>query len=194
MTRSVKAWAGLALLAYGAVVIALTMLKAFFVIGMLWRPEAQRGRSVEWAPFAQARAAESWFGPLFDALGNLALFVPLGALLFILLENRARAILVVVACGTVTSISVEVLQYAFALGNSDVTDLLFNSTGTLMGALIARICGRRLHPVWTGLALAAAVVFAILVALGPRLGDPENVVELSGSVQLAAADAPPECP
>ena len=37
-----RAWAAAALIAYGAVVVALTMLKAFFVIGMLWRPEAQR--------------------------------------------------------------------------------------------------------------------------------------------------------
>src|SRR5699024_5334137 len=85
-----RAWAALALLVYGSVVISLTMLKAFFVIGLLWVPEAQRGRSVEWVPFAQFRDAQSWFGPLFDALGNLAFFVPLGVLLFILVEHRAR--------------------------------------------------------------------------------------------------------
>lgn len=165
--------------------VALTMLKAFFVIGMLWRPEVQRGRSVEWVPFALFRKSETWFGPLFDSLGNLAFFVPVGVLLYILLEGRVRAILVVVVIGAATSATVEVLQYVLSLGHSDVTDLLFNATGTLVGALIARGCGRRLYPVWIGLALTAATVFAVLVALGPRLGDPAAVVELEDGRVLA---------
>lgn len=168
------------MLGYGAVVIALTMLKAFFVIGMLWRPDVQRGRSVELVPFAQFWAAQSWFGPLFDALGNLAFFVPLGVLLYIVLERRSRPILVVVASGAVISASVEILQYVFALGHSDVTDFLFNTTGALLGAVVARLGGRRLHPVWIGLALALCIVFAVLVILGPQLGDPGKVVELGG--------------
>ena len=101
----VRGWAALAVVAYGAVVVALTMLKAFFVIGLLWRPESQRGRSVEWVPFAQFRDAQTWFGPVFDALGNLAFFVPLGVLLYILLEGRARAVLVVVT-GAAISVTV----------------------------------------------------------------------------------------
>ena len=173
-----RGWAALAVVAYGAVVVALTMLKAFFVIGLLWRPEAQRGRSIEWVPFAQFRDAQTWFGPLFDALGNLAFFVPLGVLLYILLERRARAVLVVVVTGAATSATVEILQYVLALGHSDVTDLTFNTAGALVGALIARLGGRRLYPLWVGLALTTAAVFAVLVILGPRLGDPAAVVEL----------------
>lgn len=174
----VRGWAALAVVAYGAVVVALTMLKAYFVIGLLWRPESQRGRSVEWVPFAQLGDAQTWFGPVFDALGNLAFFVPLGVLLYILLEGRARAVLVVVIVGAAISAVIETLQYVLALGHSDVTDLLFNTAGALVGALIARACGPRLHPLWIGLALVTAAVFAVLVVLGPRLGDPAAVVEL----------------
>lgn len=190
-TPRVKAWAAGALLAYGAVVVALTMLKAFFVIGLLWRPEVQRGRSLELVPFALFRDSATWFGPLFDGLGNLAFFVPLGVLLYILLDGRKRALVVVVLSGAATSAVIETLQYVFALGHSDVTDLLFNATGALVGGLIARLCGRRLYPVWIGLALATAAVFAVLVILGPRLGDPAAVVELeAGRIDSAqAADA-----
>lgn len=178
MTRSGRAWAAVALVTYSAVMIALTMLKAFFVIGMLWRPESQRGRSMEWVPFAQFQDAQSWFGPLFDALGNLAFFVPFGVLLFILIEHWRRPVLVVVVLGAVTSASIETLQYIFALGHTDVTDLVFNATGALVGAVIARSCGRRLYPVWIGLALTLGAMFAVLVVLGPGLGDPDKVVEL----------------
>lgn len=178
----------MASVAYAAVVVALTMLKAFFVIGMLWRPEAQRNRSMEWEPFALYRDATTWFGPLFDYLGNMAFFVPLGVLLYILLENRRRAVVLVVVVGALTSATVETLQYVFALGHSDVSDLLFNTLGALVGAVIARLAGRRLYPLWVALALAAAMVFAVLVILGPRLGDPEKVVEV-GTTQAAADGA-----
>lgn len=182
-----RAWAALALVAYGAVVVALTMLKAFFVIGMLWRPEAQRNRSMEWEPFALYRDSTTWFGPLFDYLGNMAFFVPVGVLLFILLEHRRRAIGLVVVVGALTSATVEMLQYVFALGHSDVSDLLFNTLGALVGAVIARLGGRRLYSLWIGLALAAALVFAVLVILGPRLGDPSAVVEVSSAQVEAGA-------
>lgn len=177
----------MALVAYAAVVVALTMLKAFFVIGMLWRPEAQRNRSMEWEPFALYRDSTTWFGPLFDYLGNMAFFVPLGVLLFILLEHRRRAIGLVVVVGVLTSATVETLQYVFALGHSDISDLIFNTLGALVGALIARLGGRRLYPLWVGLALAAALIFAVLVVLGPRLGDPGKVVEVGTTQAVAGA-------
>ncbi|MGW8590393.1 VanZ family protein [Dietzia sp. NPDC055343] len=180
----VRAWAAVALVAYGAVVAALTMLKAFFVIGMLWRPEAQRNRSMEWEPFALYRNSTTWFGPLFDYLGNMAFFIPLGVLLFIVLEHHRRATAHVVVVGALTSATVETLQYVFALGHSDVSDLMFNVLGALVGATVARLGGRRLYPVWIGLALTAALVFAVLVILGPRLGDPDRVVETSMAMGL----------
>ena len=183
-----RTWAALALVAYSAVVVALTMLKAFFVIGMLWRTEAQRNRSMEWEPFALYRNSTTWFGPLFDYLGNMALFIPLGVLLFILLEHRRRAVALVVVVGALTSATVETLQYLFSLGHSDISDLMFNTLGALAGAVIARLAGRRLYPVWIGLALAAALVFAVLVLLGPALGDPERVVE-AGTTQAEAGMA-----
>ena len=173
----VRAGAAVALVGYGAVVVALTMLKAFFVIGLLWRPESQRGRSIEWMPLALYRDSPTWFGPLFDYLGNMAFFIPIGIVTYILLEHRRRAVGLVVVVGLALSAVIETLQYVLALGHSDVSDLLFNTAGVLVGAVIARLCGRRLYPVWVGLALVAAAVFAVLVVLGPRLGDPDKVVE-----------------
>ena len=173
----VRAGAAVALVGYGAVVVALTMLKAFFVIGLLWRPESQRGRSIEWMPLALYRDSPTWFGPLFDYLGNMAFFIPIGIVTYILLEHRRRAVGLVVVVGLTLSAAIETLQYVLALGHSDVSDLLFNTAGVLVGAVIARLCGRRLYPVWIGLALGAAAVFAVLVVLGPRLGDPDKVVE-----------------
>ena len=178
VTGSRRVAAVAALVVYCAVMISLTMLKAFFVIGLLWRPEAQRGRSVEWLPLAEALRGGSWFAPLFDGLGNIAFFVPFGVLLYVLVDHHSRAVLRVTLSGAALSLGIEVAQYVFALGHSDVGDLVFNTLGAAVGGWIARLCGHRAYPVWIGLALALGAVFTVLVILGERLGDPQKVVEL----------------
>lgn len=174
----------LALLAYSAVMVSLTMLKAFFVIGLLWRPEAHRNRSLELSPFNEYAETGTWFAPLFGYGGNFAFFVPFGILLYVLLRNarksatRKHAVLKVIAAGALFSLVIEICQYLFSLGYSDVDDLIFNTLGALSGAVVAKISGPRWHWLWVWLALVLGVVFAGLVALGPRLGDPDKVVEI----------------
>ena len=89
-----------------------------------------------------------------------------------------RSVKVSTAWGFALSLTLETAQYAFALGRTDIDDLLFNTLGALIGAAIAYWCGQRFFPVWRWLSLAAAVVFIVLVILGPRLGDPAAVVDL----------------
>ena len=95
-----------------------------------------------------------------------------------LVFSLCRSTKTTVAWGFGLSLMLEVCQYAFALGRTDIDDLIFNTVGALIGAVLARLCGERLFPVWRWLALAAAAVFLVLVILGPRLGDPNAVVDL----------------
>ena len=176
----------LALLAYSAVMVSLTMLKAFFVIGLLWRKEAHRNRSLELVPFNEYAETGTWFAPLFGYGGNFAFFVPFGVLLYVLLRNsrrvawRRHTVARVVVAGALFSLTIEICQYVFALGYSDIDDLIFNTLGALTGAVIARLAGPRMHRVWVWLALLLGVVFAVLVVAGPRLGDPDKVVDIYG--------------
>ncbi|MCG7461113.1 VanZ family protein [Corynebacterium tuberculostearicum] len=153
--------------------IALTTLKPFYQIGYLWKPENQRARELRWVPFDEFSGG-SWFGPLFEYAGNTAFFIPFGMLVF----SLCRSIKSTAAWGCGLSLVLEVCQYVFTLGRTDIDDLLFNTLGALIGAAFARLCGERLFPVWRWLALAAAAVFLVLVILGPRLGDPNAVVDL----------------
>ena len=155
-------------LGYALVIFALTTLKSFFQIGYLWDPANQRVRELHLIPLENWFTASSWFGPLFDTLGNLAFFVPLGWMLAMRLGWRASVLL-----GALYSLAIEVTQFAFALGRTDVSDLIFNAAGTALGVLLARWLPHRLLLVLTGLAV---VVFAVLVVLGPSLGDPDKVV------------------
>lgn len=161
------------LAAWTAVMVALTTLKPFYQIGYLWKPENQRARELRWMPLDEFSGG-SWFGPLFEYAGNTAFFIPFGMLVF----SLCRSIKTTAAWGFGLSLVLEVCQYAFALGRTDIDDLLFNTLGALIGAAFARLCGERLFPVWRWLAIAAAAVFLVLVILGPRLGDPNAVVDL----------------
>ena len=207
-----------ALIGYSAVIIALTMLKAFFVIGYLWVPERQRVRELHLIPLAKFSYSSTIFGPVFDVVGNLAFFIPFGVLAYVWLSARRSALggarhsalssaLSGALSGSVNSrnqvqgstiddqrparrtillhatiisaglsLSIEILQYICALGRTDIDDLLFNTLGGFLGAGIAAIAGRRFQWLWLIGAYVLVGVFLVLVVLGPRLGDPNAVV------------------
>lgn len=78
-------------------------------------------------------------------IGNLALFVPLGALLPLLSRERTSAIRVLTIAGA-ASVSIESLQFAGRwVGNnrwSDVDDVIFNIAGAMAGFALFQLVGR----------------------------------------------------
>jgi glycopeptide antibiotics resistance protein len=83
--------------------------------------------------------------------------------------------------GAAFSILIEVSQYLFQLGFSDIDDFLFNTLGAAAGACIAAWAGPRARWLWISLTAVLVVVFAVLIILGPRLGDPDRVVEVNAA-------------
>lgn len=162
------------LLYYLPVIILLTLLKGYFVIGHLWRKDAHHIRELQLVPFNDFVDATSIFGPLFNAVGNVVLFVPLGILAYQLLRDVRRT----VALGLGLSLCIEVLQYVFALGISDTDDLLLNTLGALVGALLARFVPW--DRFWRWSCVAFATFIYVLYLLGPRLGSEEAMVEALG--------------
>ena len=77
---------------------------------------------------------------LYLFVGNLVWFVPLGVLLPVLTKARNATIL----WGLGLSLYIEVSQYVFGTGVSEVEDLILNTTGTGIGYLIY-LGGRRLY-------------------------------------------------
>ncbi|WP_158256122.1 VanZ family protein [Corynebacterium sp. 13CS0277] len=165
-----------ALFAWGAVVVALTMLKAYYQIGYLWNPAAHHHRGLYLLPFSQLLRAKSIFGPVFDAVGNVALFIPVGLLLAMLWQGMPRLLRRVALAGFLGSVSIEVAQYLFALGYSDIDDVILNTVGATVGGQVAMRVKRWLQRLFVWGILAASAVFGVLVHLGPSLGDPAKVV------------------
>ena len=80
-----------------------------------------------------------WWGPWTNTFGNIALFMPLGACLVVMGQNsrhvrfgRGGTILLAMAL----SLGIEITQYVFSLGFSDVDDLVFNTLGASLGAFL----------------------------------------------------------
>lgn len=163
-----------ALLAYSGVVIALTMLKQFFRIGYLWDPAKQPFVGYSFIPFHEIFTASSWFGTLFGYGGNLAFFIPVGLLLYVIFGRVKWATIV----GGGFSLAIEAAQFFAQLGYTDVDDFIMNTVGAFVGATLARWCGPKMHRVWIGLTFAAVAVFIGLVLAGDSLGDPSRVKQL----------------
>lgn len=162
--RSVKLQYGAFIVTTG-VIIALTTLKVFFRIGRLWRPERQRVKQLELQPLDMFFSDQHWFYPLFETLGNISLFIPFGLLLFSLISTFRRPLIWVAALGCLFSLGLEITQYIFAVGRTDIDDLWCNTLGAIIGGWIAKTLGPRWHFLWTWLALAAAAVFLVLVII-----------------------------
>jgi glycopeptide antibiotics resistance protein len=84
------------------------------------------GRSVNWIPFYYD---EETSGHLSEVVWNVILFVPLGVYLKMLGAGCGKAVL----CGLGVSVLLEILQFAFGIGVTDVTDVITNTAGTALG-------------------------------------------------------------
>ncbi|GAA4852993.1 hypothetical protein GCM10023221_36080 [Luteimicrobium xylanilyticum] len=105
-----------------------------------------------------------------EVLGNVLVFVPFGVYLGLLAPARAwwrtwgRAVGVV----ALTSIGLEAAQYLLAVGSADVTDVLTNTAGGVVGlavvALARAVLRGRTTAVLAGLCTVGTVVALLAVA------------------------------
>ena len=73
-----------------------------------------------------------------EVLDNLIIFIPFGLYLKTLNINSDRTIFL----GFLLSISLELSQYIFCLGASDITDLIGNTLGSGVGAVLFAFFGK----------------------------------------------------
>lgn len=101
-------------------------------------------RSINWVPFAGAVIVNGRIY-LSEIFWNIACFAPVGIYLSILADRWTLP--QKVALIAALSFCYELLQYLFAIGASDITDLLMNTLGGLLGidafALLRKAAGNR---------------------------------------------------
>lgn len=100
---------------------------------------------VELRPLAALRRAlaRGSVTPIRGIILNILLFLPMGYLLpFVFRKLRRHTIRNVVLIGLLVSVATETLQMVFAVGWFDVDDIINNTIGALIGALIWRVRSR----------------------------------------------------
>ncbi|MCS0499685.1 VanZ family protein [Protaetiibacter mangrovi] len=126
-------------------------------------------RSIKLVPFLPGDG----FGasdPL-EILGNVAVFVPFGVYLR-LLRPDWRVARIALLAGAL-SLAFEVAQYVTAVGSSDVTDVIANTAGAILGFVV--LAGMRRHGRGGAMltaSLAAATVIALVAAVAVVAGRP----------------------
>lgn len=160
-----------------ATVASLTLLKSSFSVGGLWNAQAHNRRSVDLVPFNGFVDAPVWYGPVVNTLGNLALFVPVGFLAVLLWRTfsrpdpsrpawHRRGVLWATCAGAVLSLGIEVAQFVFARGYTDVDDLILNTLGATLGGWAAVRLRPELRRYALGVFCAGSVVVLVLMAAG----------------------------
>ena len=153
-----------------AVITALTLFKFTFVIAGLWSTAAHRTRDIRLIPFSELSTAQVWYGPPLNIAGNFALFLPFGALVCLLLRDRADRMKRTALTGLGLSVLIETLQFIFAVGYSDVDDLLLNTAGAAAGAWFADRYGPHRDGLITGVTVVFVLIIVLLLAFGEWTG------------------------
>lgn len=136
--------------------ILLRLLFLVYLAAMLWLLFGQRWgsnttRAMNLTPFATVKLywrvlkyshdKSLLFHSVVNLVGNVVMFIPLGFYAPYLLRssrNFVRFLLLMVA----VLLTIEVVQYATALGSLDVDDMILNMAGVLAGYIVW-LCNRR---------------------------------------------------
>jgi glycopeptide antibiotics resistance protein len=139
-------------------------------------------RGLKLVPFV--RTTESGPSAPLEVLVNLALFVPFGVFLGVLAPRRRWWYRVGLIAAT--SCALEVAQYVLAVGRTDVTDVIVNTAGGLMGLGVWAVSPAGVRPTLRrGLAVvtvALAVASALYLASPLRFAGPDVPPGSSGTL------------
>lgn len=75
---------------------------------------------------------------LYNVVGNIILFIPLGFLIPLLFKKKNR-FLNIVAYGFITSFAIELIQLLTSSNITDIDDIIFNTLGAVLGFIISNV-------------------------------------------------------
>lgn len=152
---------------YAVLLAILTLFKSTLSLGGMWNTAAHQQRSLDLVLFNGFLDPPVWWGPWLNTLGNIALFVPFGFFLYLVLRHRESRwpLLEVVVFSGLVSLVIECLQWTFAIGYTDVDDLLLNALGGVLGGMFAWQARRVPQVVVKRLSLAATGGCLLVLAM-----------------------------
>ncbi len=147
----------------------------FYLAGLTWIilfkmqfswQELPAIRNINFVPFGQP-AMTNGTTDFDEVIGNLLAFVPFGIFTGMLLEKRLFLIKVVPVF--LTSLAFETAQYIFSIGASDITDLLMNTAGGIIGVVLFIILSKlfkdKTAKIFNTICLTGAVFMSVFVGI-----------------------------
>lgn len=100
---------------------------------------------------------------LIEVLLNIVAFMPLG-ILYSHLDNKSNLLKAIIV-GMVVSLMYEVTQYIIALGTSDITDIIMNTTGSLLGYIIYRNTFAKMKEKTNNIVMITCIIVGSIVSV-----------------------------
>lgn len=123
-------------------------------------------RNINLTPFAESMVTngKTNYSEIFN---NVAAFIPFGIFMGMLLQSQA--FFKKVAPVFLTSLAFEVIQFVFSIGASDITDLLANTFGGLIGIgfffLLDKVFKRNTLKILNLICLAGGIILVSFIGL-----------------------------
>ena len=140
MKRKSNCFVTILFLIYLALLVWIILFKLQFSISDL-----DKIRSINFIPFHYDKEIGAAFH-LTEVIENFLIFVPMGIYLQMLMPKVKLYAKIMMIAGT--SFLLETTQYVLAIGRSDITDVLTNTVGGLLGLIVylmvARLIGNRI--------------------------------------------------
>lgn len=102
------------------------------------------------------------FGDM-NVWGNVLMFIPLG--MYMMIHSKQGAILKIMLCSFV----IEVIQYIFARGATDIDDFILNTLGGIIGIACAWLLSKCFNDVQKAVAMLSIIIGLPVIALGVLL-------------------------
>ena len=164
MTKKQRIVSGVVLGIYTVLLSWLVLLKLSPDINSIME---MHSRSLNLIPFAESAVVNGKVNVM-EIMMNVVVFIPLGV--YVQLFNPKRSIWYRIFPAFLLSLTYECIQYAFAIGASDITDLLMNTLGGMIGialcVLFLRLFNRMYVAVINGVGiLVEAGAFSMIALL-----------------------------
>ncbi|MBM7699240.1 VanZ family protein [Kurthia huakuii] len=117
-------------------------------------------RNLNLIPFDMIQA--QGFGDM-NVWGNVLMFIPLG--MYMMIHSKHGAILKIMLC----SLVIEVTQYIFARGATDIDDFILNTLGGIIGITIAWLLSKCFRDVQKAVAMLSMIIGLPVIALAVLL-------------------------
>lgn len=145
------------------------ILMIFYLIALIWViifklefsiKELPQIRNINLIPFNQP-AIVNGKADISEIILNVLAFIPYGLFIHILMDEKSilKKLLIIFA----TSFIFELIQYIFDIGASDITDIISNTSGGIIGVVVSMFMEKLLRENWIKYINIVSTICAIIL-------------------------------